>query len=311
MIDFIKGHMGGDEIVLLRGDQLPEEDAVKDALKILDAPHIRGHQAGILYEGKNKGVLRVKIVGASERGFISMCGGLTQVLGKALVETDLSKYFKVTIERPISRVMLETDDGLFCIDIEIDHRKKVKRVWTNMTPYVNKCYKIGIQPIKVAGIEALKVGEYLVMDADCIKKKYPNANFKAMDEATLKILEKIQLDWNRKWYSKERRYLYNFSLYDMHPEHGGNLRAVFPHNVLGGYIEPACGTGSVAMILALTALGKITDGFSEVSIECGGNIGIGGPDISTLRINVKDGRVANAYFSHSLVELLAIGKAYI
>jgi len=50
----------------------------------------------------------------------------------------------------------------------------------------------------------------------------------------------------------------------------------------------------------------------ELSFESGGNSSaIGGPDLTRLQLTVRDGKVVEASFSHSLVEILATGQLWI
>jgi len=47
-IRFIKGHMGGNEIVLLYGHEIPKDRELEVSLSVLAPPYVRGHQAGLL-----------------------------------------------------------------------------------------------------------------------------------------------------------------------------------------------------------------------------------------------------------------------
>lgn len=46
-IDFIKGHMGGNEIVLLYGDHIPPDMELAAGVSALKAPSLRGDSAGV------------------------------------------------------------------------------------------------------------------------------------------------------------------------------------------------------------------------------------------------------------------------
>jgi len=113
---FIKGHMGGNEILLFNGHELPKGRELEASLLALNPPNIRGHQAGLLYKSESNADLKVKIVDAASRGLISACGGFTQVLGKALIETDLSEKLDVEVSEPVTQVALETDAGLILVE---------------------------------------------------------------------------------------------------------------------------------------------------------------------------------------------------
>lgn len=97
MINFIKGHMCENEIIGLLGDQIPRGREIEVALNALDPLNIRGDEAGLLYKGEGDTNITVKIGGGSRR-FISMCGGLIQVLGKALIGTNLSEHLILSLK---------------------------------------------------------------------------------------------------------------------------------------------------------------------------------------------------------------------
>ena len=85
-------------------------------------------------------------------------------------------------------------------------------------------------------------------------------------------------------------------------------------NITTGHIEPTCGTGTVAVGIAMVESGKLEGNSEEIelSFESGEtSSAIGGPDVTKLKLLVKDGRVIDAYFSHSLAEILATGKLWI
>ena len=95
-IDFVKLHAGWDEVIFLYGDQVPKGKELEISLSFLKRPSLRGTEVGILYDPEEGGDIKVKMVDATSNDFISMCGGLTQALGKAVVETDkeLESYFE-------------------------------------------------------------------------------------------------------------------------------------------------------------------------------------------------------------------------
>lgn len=309
-LDFVKGHMGGNEIVLLCGSDVPYSDAekLKLGLKALFPPYLRGHQAGFLLPGEGEAHLYVKIVNAASRSFMPMCGGLLQVLGKALLETDISAHFGVS---EAEAVVVGTDIG--CCRIEFDTvGDQEKLVWAEMKPFVEKCYALGVQHIKVAGIKAMRVGEFLVVCTDDVYHLYPELDFERIDAKALDVLADIQRDFDRQGFLKHENT--DFALYDLSPKvHSNTGRVIFPHKPQGEYIEPACGTGTIAVAIALveTRMHGYT-GKVEFRFESGGSpFNIGGPDLTTVKLYVKKGRVVSAAFSHSLVEILATGKIYI
>jgi diaminopimelate epimerase len=306
-IDFVKGHMGGNEIILLDGKQIPEQRLVNAALSVLNRPNIGGDQAGIFSPSSAPGCLRVKIVGRSSRRFISMCGGMTQVLGRALVETDFAQRFNIPITEPIGEITLETDCGPVSLKVENSHGK-FRTAWTDMKAFVDECYKLGVHSVRISGVDVMKVGDFLVLNGDEARKLDSSLDFEKMDETSLKTLTEIQRAFNE---GKSQKSL-DFALYDLHPQHNGNVRAVFPHNIPGAHIEPACGTGTVAIGLAMLQLGQMQgNGTSRLLLETGERPTIGGPDITELKLTTQNGKAVDAKFSHSLVEVLATGRCFI
>jgi diaminopimelate epimerase len=306
-VDFVKGHMGGNEIILLDGRQIPEQRFVDVALTLLDRPNIGADQAAFFSPSSVQNRLRVKIVGRSSRKFISMCGGMTQVLGRALLETDFAERFNGSIGEPTSEITLETDCGPVLLKIE-SLNGRFSKTRTDMKAFVDECYDLGIHPVRLGEVDAMKVGDFLVLNGDEARKLDANLDFERMDEKSLKSLIEIQRTFNE---GASRKSL-DFALYDLHPEHGGNVRAVFPHNIPGDHIEPACGTGTVAIGLAMLQLGQIGDnGVTRLLLETGGGPTIGGPDITELKLTTENGKAVGAAFNHSLVEVLATGRCFI
>ncbi len=309
-LNFVKGHMGGNEILLLYGSNIPDNDAekLKLGLKALYPPYLRGHQAGFLLPAKGTAHLQVKIVNAASKSFMPMCGGLLQVLGKALIETDISDHFSVL---EAEEVVVETDLG--CCRLEFESRRdEEKSAWTEMKPFVEECYTLGIQSIEVAGVKAMKVGEFLVVDAEDVYNLYPDLDFQRIDTKALDVLADIQKDFDRQGFLEHENT--DFALYDLSPKVSSNTgRVIFPHKPYGEYIEPACGTGAIAVAIAVVETRKRGyTGEVEFRFESGGSpFCIGGPDLTTVKLYVQEGRVTSASFNHSLVEILAAGKIYI
>ncbi len=308
VISFVKGHMGGNEIIVLRGDQIPEGRETETALSVLDPPGIRGHQAGLVYTFEGNADLKVKIVDVTSRGFISMCGGLTQVLGKALIETDVAEYPDAKLKGNVTRLTLKTDAGLVPLEMTSDNGR-VERVLTGMKPFVDECYSLGIEPIELANVDAMRVGKFLVVDVNNLKRVHSIVRFEEMDDTALHFLGRMQDEFDSHGYLKRTNS--DFALYDLNSEDPINDgRLIFPHGISAGDIEPACGTGTVAVGIAMLERRQIQrEGEVELSFESGGSIkSIGGPDLTTLKLGIENGRVVDAYFSHSNVQILATGE---
>ena len=307
-LSFIKGHMGGNEILLLDGRQIAKGRELEVGLFALNAPNIGGHQAGLLYKSERNAPLKARIVDAASRGFIAICGGFTQVLGRALVETDLSEKLDVEVTEPVTRIALETDAGPIPVEVR-SNNGRVERVDTGMKPFVVECYELGIQAIRVNSVKAMRVGKFLAVNADEINRQYPEIGVDTLDDKTLTILKKLQDAFDSHRYLKRRNA--DFALYDLdslNPANSG--RVIFPHRISTDSIEPACGTGTVAVGIAMVEQGEVelSDGTLEFSFESGGDVSsIGGPEVTTLKLQISAGKVVDASFSHSLVEILAMG----
>jgi len=306
-IPFIKGHMGGNEIVLLWGN-IPGDKELQIALAALRPPYNLGQELGLLRRTNRENVLEVNVTWRFDDGYIEMCGGLTQVLGRALVDVpQLAAYFGIQIVEPAFTINLETKVGLIPITVEIE-QGEVKRVLTDMTYYGEQCYREGVREVHVADVPGMKVGQFLVMKADEIMNKYPTVNLERMDKNTLAILEHLQEEWQKKYFPAEL----GFTIYDLHPKDKGQARATFPHNAANNYIESSCGTGTVAAGIAMLEQGEIKtqNGEARISFETGGEPTLGGPDLSDLILKVADNKLVKVEFSHSLIQSLATGKIW-
>ncbi|HIH96530.1 MAG TPA: hypothetical protein HA348_03480 [Thermoplasmata archaeon] len=302
-IDFVKGHMGGNEIILLFGEQVSKDMSKKEIIgktvPILNHPNIYGDQAAVLYRIKGENTIKPKIVDRSMREYVPMCGGFTQVFGKALMETDLANHLGIEMNEGSTEVILDTDSGRIPLEI-VDGR-----TWTDMSSLLKYYYELGVDPIEVGGVNATKVGYFLVINTDDIKEKYPFCDFEKMDEKTLETLMTIQRDWDERHTPKGENWWY-FCLYDLHPERGGDVRATFPHCIQDRHIEPSCGTGTTAIAVAIAEREELQK--SHLLFEQGGSIEIGGVDLAETKMEIKNNKVIKLSFSHSFVEILAVGK---
>jgi len=158
----------------------------------------------------------------------------------------------------------------------------------------------------------MKVGEFLVVAAEDVYSLYPDLDFQRIDTKALDVLADIQKDFDRQGFLEHENT--DFALYDLSPKVSSNTgRVIFPHKPCGEYIEPACGTGAIAVAIAIVETRKRGHtGEMEFRFESGGSpFCIGGPDLTSVKLNVQEGRVTSASFSHSLVEILTTGEIYL
>ena len=309
-LDFVRGHMGGNLIILLRGDQVPLGQELETAVKLMGPNYLYAHEAGILYPAGQPGQIEVKIAEPTVPCFISACGGFTQVLGAALVETPFGDLFGLDRGASPIEVLLHTDCGPTMISIEHDSGK-AKRIKTGMECFVEECYERGVNKMSINNLEVLRAGKFLVINADRFRQILPEADFNGWNAKTRRAMVDIQDQFMKMTGEVEP----NVAVYDWHPEHSGNLRVVFPHYVRDDYFEPSCGTGSVALGLAVLAAGELETGklsnndWHILELESGGGNELGGPEITRLEMKISDNKAKSAVFSHSRVEITSVGEA--
>lgn len=306
-VDFVKGNMGGNHVLLLDGRKIPDGQELETALDALKPMNVGGHQAGVLYEGNDENEIVARIVTITGKTYISMCGGLTQILGKALSVESFLDDFSLEIAEPETELTLRTDSGPVRLTVRVTG-DEVRETRTGMDSFVRECYELGIRSVTVAGVRANKVGEALCVEAKDIYQEYPEADLEGLEEPTLKVLRKIQRDFLGRFFPESPGK--TFSVYDRNPGRGGDARVIFPHQVITGHIEPACGTGTTVIGLAMVEKGQLTEkGNAQLVAESGGEEdNIGGEETTTLDIEVYNGKVQSASFTHDSVEILATGS---
>ena len=304
-LDYVKGHMGGNEIVFLDGSQISPKRYVDVGLHVLESPSVHGDQTGVLLKPKGSGDIRVKIVDRTARGFITMCGGLSQVLPKALAETYLGKRFG--IRKPIKKIDLETDLGI--VRISVNNVRGETVAFTDMTKFVDECYRLGLSPIQVAGVNALKIGKFLVVDASEILKSHPAADFVSMSQTAKEVLLDMQKDFDNQHLIPKANA--DYSLFDMYQEDSTHGRVLFPHSISLGHIEPSCGTGTIAVAAALAYSRRITGPSASIRFDSGDGPSLGGTETTKVEMSLENDKVTHAEFTHSRVEITSVGKIWI
>lgn len=308
-LPFVKGHMGGNRILLLPGIDGTDQELLDMGLKLLDHLYLCGHQAGFLYAGSDNGAFRVRIICYTARDFLSACGGLTQVFGAAVKEGYLESVLGLpSVEQ--DEILLETDGGPVLIRIENGPDGSL-RVFTDMTGFAEECMRQGVEKLSLDGVEALRSGAFLVVDAKKAALKGGPGDFVTLDAEARKALISLQKRFRNVCNTNSR----NFALYDHGPSGDGPIRAVFPHGIERGHIEPACGTGSVALALGLLETGELSgqvrDGTIATDLETGGGPCLGGDEKTRVEFEYSGGTLKKARFSHSRVEILAMGEVSI
>jgi hypothetical protein len=206
-----------------------------------------------------------------------------------------------------SRVVLETAAG--DVPIAVAGGGGAVRTETDMTPFLDEVLASGVERIILGGTAAVRAGKFLVVCADDLAGRLEAGEIAALAPSARIALTEIQAEFLARYPQASL----DFALYDLHPRRAGNLgRLVFPHWIPCGHIEPACGTGTVAVCAALAFLGELpgrgAQRRTEVRFESGGGPDLGGPDVTTAFTEPGDGGIRSIRFSHSLVELTSRGK---
>lgn len=179
-----------------------------------------------------------------------------------------------------------------------------------MKPFVRRCYEKGVKRIQLDKLQAAKAGDFLVVEGDKIEEAFPGVSLDKIGDKALDALTQLQTDFDRKNFMEKKNA--DFAVYDKRSDsHDGRL--IFPHKVSSGHVEPACGTGTVAVGLAMAETGQLpeTDRVELIFDSGGSPRKIGGPDTTTLQLELGKDEVDNIYFNHSLVEVLATGEAWV
>jgi diaminopimelate epimerase len=309
-IEFIKGHMGGNTIVVLDGRDIPEGQELDITLDIMRSEKLCAQEAGLLYPSTNEYEdLRVRIVAHDSRKFISACGGLTQVLGQVLAQTRWGERFGIDMEKQ-NTIRLGTEAGIFPIQI-LKENNKIKII-TNMTSFLKEIYEMGIEHLVLYDTKVWRIGKFLVINADELRKVLPDANVESLDEATRKQIVKVQSAFFEKFPFAG----FDVALYDNHPlREGYHFRVTFPHSIPKGFIEPSCGTGSIALCIAAFLDGYLSyqneKPFVTVKLESGGGPELGGPDTTEVFLRIDDNKVKEVYFTHNNVEITCEGSVFV
>lgn len=314
VIDFVKGHCGWDAVTLIPEGQIAATDELASALKILGPPIYGGLEVGWLGRGDRPDQIKLRIVDSTTKTWLPMCGGMTQVIGKALVETFLRDHFEVDVTQPLLKVKLLTTAGQIPIQVAIRDRK-ASVVTTVMDDYVSYLYQGGVEPLVLEDVPLLRVGAFAVIDVVILEKKYPEVNFARRDPGRHLDIVNAVLRAFRRHLGVSGVY---GMLYDDRPEKVGQFR-VFPRFFSDDLAvarfpwEFQCGTGSIAVAVALAHEGRLPSviGNEDVLFEWGSYRATPDPygiRTSRLHLELKEKRVTRASFSHSVVEILTVGK---
>lgn len=302
--------MGGNEIVLVNREYLPESGELELGLRILNAPHVRGDQLGLIHEGDDRdGGIGVKIIDNNSRDYLPVCGGLTQVFGRAYSDLQLGRVLDIELPGGLEEVDLEMELGTFPVSIRSG--SGLGNVVSVMDSFLDKIYEDGVEQGSVAGVRSFRVGHFFVTFAEEISREYPDANFHPLDEYTKGLLINLQREYREVFHTgKPNR---DFAIVDPSKEGGMDGGLIFPHDPSRGLIEQSCGSGTVAVVVALAESGEVSgSGTGELEFASGGEKEVlGGPESTRVEFQLTGGRVESISFTHSLVEVLARGELFL
>lgn len=316
-IAFVKGHCGWDTVTLLHEGSVAADLERDHALRILDAPILGGLEVGYLGKTARRNELRLRVLASTQRDWIPMCGGMTQVIGKALVETSLRELVERDPGAATLTVQLITESGTIPVEVAIENDRAV-RISTVMDCYVDFLYGRGLTPVVLEGVEALDVGgEYLVFDIEALERVHSGVEFRTRrddDGNGVEIIHRLL-----KAYRAHRGVHTGVSgmMYERGGEGPGQFR-VYPRFYSDDEaaaripFEFQCGTGTVAVGLALAHNGLLPSARRDVHLILEWGSQRVTPDPYGIRVSRLDavldgGRIAQARFSHSVVEILAEG----
>lgn len=296
----LRAQAGGDKVIFVHREDLSPGEPLEQALELLH--QTGGRELGILSPARGSGDLAVDIVDLTKKGYIQMCGGLTQCLGKILGESSWIKIPGINITEGTNPIILETGAGDIPIEIILT-RKRVVRVITDMTAYLNSCYQRGVSLIHLSGLTMASIGvnrevrEFLVLDMKELEEEYSFQPF-SFGKRETRLLTKLYQDFCS-WMNLPPGHLYG-ALYRL--ENPGKARVLFPFYPWDGKgVEFACGTGSTAIAIALHQRGLLPD---QKKLEMIHQVGLGeGGPITTLHL--EGGKKLNHLrFSHKPLEIL-------
>jgi len=304
-IPFVKGHMGGNEIILLNRADLPRESELASGLTLLSSPHIGGDQLGLLSDVEGGKGIEVKIVDINSRDYLPVCGGLTQVFGRAYAEFDLGELLGLGLEPGWERVDLAMTAGEF--PVLVDRRDNGSKVVSVMDSFLDTVYEAGVEVGELAGVRCYRIGHFLVTFLAEVKKEYPEASFDPIDRTTAELLIGLQERFPVVFDATEVNRDFAVVGRSRGSEKDGQL--IFPHNLSEGLVEQTCGSGTVAAVVAMVEEGIISGtGTLNLEFAAGGEEkSIGGPETTFVKLVLGDRGVEEISFSHGLVEILARG----
>jgi len=298
--------MGGNEIILARLDSLPPGGKLDMGLSLLSKPGIGGDQMGLLTEGECHNCIRAEIIDKHSGNYIPICGGLTQVLGMSHRKRFVTDLLELNIPADISELTLVTDGGKFPVQLSGGERGHL--TYSDMSSFARSVYAAGVKEVEVLNARAYRAGSFLVGFVDDLLQVSDRIPLNPIDEHTEDLIVRFQHVFSKKFAPHPPNRDFVIVDYDKRCSSPGLL---FPHNLAEGLVEPSCGTGTIAAVIAMAKRGLIEDGQIELRFRSGGTgNSIGGPDRTIIKGYVREGTLTSPMLSHDNVQIVASGQLY-
>lgn len=296
---YVVGECGHDRCTVVHADDIPEEQHKQFALEVLDFK--KGLEVGMLYKQLPfPGHARLRVLDTTEMDWVPMCGGITQVIGKALIETALGDLF----ELKQGRLDLLTDSGT--VPIVVDTEGTI----TEMDRYAESLYKMGVQRGLAGSVPVVDVGEFLVMRIEDLSEVHPGLDFTRRTPGEhLDIVNAYT-----KSCGKTMTMLWDLveDGYRLFPRFLDETAQKIPY-------EFQCGTGTVAFVIALTEIGHL---FRDIPHRIQGNLEMEwgnidvtpdpwGVRVSNVWYELVHNRVKSVSYNHSAVKIHEAGTLWL
>lgn len=305
-INYIRGHMGGDEVIFIQMDRTIEGQELSLALSIFDFLESRTFEIAFVYPMNIENEIKLKIVDSSSRMFVPMCGGVTQVLGRILMEKKMAHFVGIhdTQKSGENKWILVTDSGYIPLRALTNTLENNIVIETDMTSYIHEIEKRGIYPLTTEGIRAYYTGEFIVLD-ECILQNIGADPWK-QNKKFLQLIHELQRKLLNDHIAKSN--CISSAAYRQESNNSKNLTATYRFIPDAPKTNFACGTGAISIARTLLEEGKLPLDGDEVELimrvysEPSDTLGY-----SKVRLKVKNGNILNVTFMHSLVEIIESG----
>ena len=300
---YLRGHMGGDEVIVVAGSERTAGREREIARRVLAHPSVRALEMVFVQPGPRGPAgrsvdLRLRMVDSTTRDYLAVCGGVTQVLGRVLSRQDHLDFLGLPVEGGLSEYRLRTDR--YRLPIRIEPREPGVGVQTCMKEVARDWLEGPHFDLEVSGTPAGFMGEFILVE---------HAGLAEPGDAARREACELLAELHREVARRTGAGLGSFyaASYRKIGELRYRTRFVFwPPPRIEHF---ACGSGSTALALrlALACSGAERERAHEYRFEVAcdppGRLGE-----TRVRLHWRDGALETARFSHDRVELLGRGS---